>query len=424
MEATYGAGDKVINRWWRVAGALLMNLPLGALYAWSIFVLPLEKEFGWTRTQTSWVFTIAVFVFGLSFIVAGRLQDKKGPFWISVVGSVLFSLGWVLATYAKDLFALYLTMGVVLGIGSGFGYATPIPVLSKWFPDRRGLAVGLAVAGYGGGSFIISFIGKPMLTSFGWRDTFLYLGIGYFVATMIGAFILRNPPVGWKPPGWVPAAASAKVTASRHEYAPGEVVKTSAFYFMWIAYALGTGAGLMLISQLVPFGRQQLKIVDVAANLAIAVGAVGNASGRIFSGWLSDTIGRLQTLRLMVGVSILAFLVLPHISGAAMLYGMVFVVYYCYGTQLSVYASTTGDFFGTKNLGVNYGLLFTSWGVAGIIGPIIAGRLFDIFGNYTNAFYVGSGICVLALGSLLLAKRPEAPIAAGVEVVKGAMRTA
>ena len=200
------------------------------------------------------------------------------------------------------------------------------------------------------------------------------------------------------------------------------MVKTPAFYFMWIAYALGTSAGLMLISQLVPFGRQQLNIVETAANLAIAVGAVGNASGRIFSGWLSDTIGRLQTLRLMVGVSILAFLVLPHIGGVVTLYGLVFVVYWCYGTQLSVYASTTGDFFGTKNLGANYGLLFTAWGVAGIIGPIIAGRLFDIFGNYSNAFYVGSGICALALGSLLLAKRPEAPVVAGMDEVKGATK--
>jgi len=139
---------------------------------------------------------------------------------------------------------------------------------------------------------------------------------------------------------------------------------------------------------------------------------------------LSDTIGRLQTLRLMVGVSILAFLVLPHIGGVVALYGLVFVVYYCYGTQLSVYASTTGDFFGTKNLGVNYGLLFTAWGVAGIIGPIIAGRLFDIFGNYTNAFYVGSGICVLALGSLLLAKRPVAPAVAGMEEIKGMTKAA
>src|SRR5512134_2085780 len=424
MEATIGAEGKMMNRWWRVAGALLMNLPLGALYAWSIFVLPLEKEFGWTRTQTSWVFTIAVFVFGLSFIAAGRLQDKKGPFWISVAGSVLFSLGWVLATYAKDLSSLYLTMGVVLGIGSGFGYATPIPVLSKWFPDRRGLAVGLAVAGYGGGSFIISLIGKPMLTAYGWRDTFLYLGIGYCIATMIAAFILRNPPAGWKPEGWVPAAASAKVTASRHEYAPGEVIRTPAFFFMWIAYALGTGAGLMLISQLVPFGRQQLNIVETAANLAIAVGAIGNASGRIFSGWLSDAIGRLQTLRLMVAVSVVAFLVLPHIGGVIALYALVFVVYYCYGTQLSVYASTTGDFFGTKNLGVNYGLVFTAWGVAGVIGPIIAGRLFDLFGNYTNAFYVGSAICAVALGSLLLTRRPTAPVSEITEPAGGKVRAA
>jgi OFA family oxalate/formate antiporter-like MFS transporter len=153
---------------------------------------------------------------------------------------------------------------------------------------------------------------------------------------------------------------------------------------------------------------------------------VGNASGRIFSGWLSDTIGRLQTLRLMVGISILAFLVLPHIGGVAALYALVFVVYYCYGTQLSVYASTTGDFFGTKNLGVNYGLVFSAWGVAGVIGPIIAGRLFDIFGNYTNAFYVGSAICVAALGSLLMARRPDAPAVAAVPEAKpsGGVRAA
>src|SRR3970040_2900224 len=187
MAGAMSSERNMMNRWWRVAGALLMNLPLGALYAWSIFVVPLEEEFGWPRTQTSWVFTIAVFVFGLSFIAAGRIQDKKGPFWVSVTGSVLFSLGWILATYTKNLNFLYLTMGAILGIGSGFGYATPIPVLSKWFPDRRGLAVGLAVAGYGGGSAILAFIGPPMLTGLGWRGTFLWLGIGFFVATMLGA---------------------------------------------------------------------------------------------------------------------------------------------------------------------------------------------------------------------------------------------
>ncbi|MGZ8441134.1 MAG: L-lactate MFS transporter [Candidatus Deferrimicrobiaceae bacterium] len=412
MKTAIDAEGRMMNRWWRVAGALAMNLPLGALYAWSIFVLPLEKEFGWSRTETSWVFTIAVFVFGLSFILAGRLQDRKGPFWISVAGGLLYSLGWILAAFTSNLAFLFVTMGAILGVGSGFGYATPIPVLSKWFPDRRGLAVGLAVAGYGGGSFIIAPLAQYMIPALGWRETFLYLGVGFFVSTMIGAAILRNPPEGYRPAGWEPAPATAKVAATRYEFRPGEMVRTPTFYLMWIAFALGTGAGLMLISQLVPFGRQQLGIGATAAALAISVGALGNASGRIFSGWLSDAIGRLQTLRLMVGVSILAFLILPRISGVAQLYALVFAVYYCYGTQLSLYASTTGDFFGTKNLGVNYGLVFSAWGVAGIIGPIIAGRLFDVFGNYTNAFYVGSAICAVALCSLAAARRPVAPGAA------------
>lgn len=398
-----------MSRWWRVTGALLMNLPLGALYAWSIFTLPLEKEFGWTRTQTSWVFTLAVFVLGVSFILAGWLQDQHGPFRVSVAGAVLYSLGWVLATFSRNLPWLYLTMGVTLGFGSGFGYATPIPVLSKWFPDRRGLAVGLAVAGYGGGSFLISLIGPPMIRAFGWRSTFLYLGIGYFVSTMLGACILQNPPANWKPHGWQPGLETARVSATRHEFTPGEVVRTSTFYYMWIAYALGTGAGLMLISQLVPFGRQHLKIEETAASLAIAVGAVGNVTGRVLSGLLSDAIGRLQTLRLMVGTSILAFLLLPHIHGTTALYTMVFAVYYCYGTQLSLYPSATGDFFGTTHLGVNYGLVLTAWGVAGLIGPLAAGRLFDLFGNYNTAFYMGSAICAAALGSLLFARRPVTP---------------
>ena len=146
-----------INRWWRVVGAMCMNLCLGSLYAWSIFIAPLEKEFGWNRAQTSWIFTIAVFVFGTSFVMAGRLQDKLGPFKISVVGSIGLALGFILASLTHSLAWIFLTFGGIMGFGNGFGYATPIPVLSKWFPDRRGLAVGLAVGGYGAGSAILAF---------------------------------------------------------------------------------------------------------------------------------------------------------------------------------------------------------------------------------------------------------------------------
>ncbi len=400
------SAEGYINRWWRVVGALLMNLSLGSLYAWSIFVAPLEKEFGWTRADTSWIFTIAVFVFGMSFVIAGRLQDKLGPFKISVIGSIGLSLGFILASFTNSLGWIFFTFGGIMGFGNGFGYATPIPVLSKWFPDRRGLAVGLAVAGYGGGSAILAFIGPPMLSGLGWRGTFLWLGIGFFVATMAGAFMLNNPPAGWKPAGWVPPPATAKVAATTYDYPPSEMVKTPQFPLMWIGYCLGTAAGLMTISQLIPFARS-VGLPATAATLTLLIGAVGNAGGRIFSGWLSDAIGRLQTLRVMILVSAVGMFVLANSSSVGVIYVLLFVVYYCYGTQLSVFPSTTADFFGTKNLGVNYGWVFTAWGVAGIVGPMIAGYMFRTYKVYTGAFYTAGILAAISLIAMMLAKRPE-----------------
>jgi len=402
------SAEGYINRWWRVVGALLMNLSLGSLYAWSIFIAPLEKEFGWNRADTSWIFTIAVFVFGISFVIAGRLQDKLGPFKISVVGSIGLSLGFILASFTNSLGWIFFTFGGIMGFGNGFGYATPIPVLSKWFPDRRGLAVGLAVAGYGGGSAILAFIGPPMLTGLGWRGTFLWLGIGFFVATMIGAFMLQNPPAGYKPEGWVPPppTAKAKVVASTYDYPPSEMVKTPQFPLMWIGYCLGTSAGLMTISQLIPFARS-VGLPATAATLTLLIGAVGNAGGRIFSGWLSDAIGRLQTLRLMILVSAIIMPILANTSSIGVIYVLLFGVYYCYGTCLSVFPSTTADFFGTKNLGVNYGWVFTAWGVAGIVGPMIGGYMFRTYKVYTGAFYAAGILAVIAFIAMMLAKRPE-----------------
>lgn len=404
------SAEGYINRWWRVVGALLMNLSLGSLYAWSIFVAPLEKEFGWNRADTSWIFTIAVFVFGMSFVIAGRLQDKLGPFKISVVGSIFLALGFILASFTSTLWWILFTFGVVMGFGNGFGYATPIPVLSKWFPDRRGLAVGLAVAGYGGGSAILAFIGPPMLAGLGWRGTFLWLGIGFFVATMIAAFLLQNPPAGWKPAGWVPAPPSAKVSATTYDYPPSEMVKTPQFPLMWIGYCLGASAGLMTISQLIPYGRS-VGMPATAAVLTLVLGAVGNAGGRIFSGWLSDAMGRLQTLRLMILISTVAMFALGSSTNIGIIYVVLFVIYYCYGTLLSVFPSTTADFFGTKNLGINYGWVFTAWGVAGIVGPMIAGYMFKTYKSYTGAFYTAGILAVISLIAMFLAKRPE-PIAA------------
>ena len=191
-----------INRWWRVLGGLSMNLALGTLYAWSVFVAPLEKQFGWTRADTSMVFTIAVIVFALSFVAAGRLQDRYGPLGCSLVGGILVSLGFYLCSYTTSLQYLYLCFGVIGGLGNGFGYATPMPVMVKWFPDKRGLAVGLAVGGYGAGSAIFGPLSQlKLIPAYGLPATFQILGAIFLVMTMAGALLLRNPPAGYRPKG-------------------------------------------------------------------------------------------------------------------------------------------------------------------------------------------------------------------------------
>src|SRR5216683_1130653 len=409
-----GAAEQVqVSRWWRVVGGLLMNLALGSLYAWSVFVAPLEKEFGWKRADTSSVFGWAVVVFAISFILAGRLQDKLGPFKISMVGCILLTVGFLLSAKTTSLPYLIFTFGILVGIGNGFGYATPIPVMAKWFPDKRGLAVGLAVAGYGGGSAIFGPLANLwLIPKYGWRPTFVVLGVIFFLMTLLGAFLLKNPPVGYRPPGWTPAPA-AKAAATTYEFSPGETLRTPTFYFMWIAYALGTFAGFMAISQLVPFAKSMKIPTAALQTITLIIGAAGNASGRILSGWMSDAIGRLNVLRLMIGISAVAMPIL-YLTGSniTMLYLMVFIVYWCYGTQLSVNASTTSDFWGTKNAGINYGLLFTAWGVTGYFASKAGGMLFDKYHNYKAAFYLAGGLAVVALLSEMIAKRPKAPTAA------------
>jgi OFA family oxalate/formate antiporter-like MFS transporter len=391
------------SRWLPVIGGILINLALGSLYAWSVFVLPLEREFGWKRAETSWVYTIAIVFFALSFIAAGRLQDRKGPRVCAAIGGILVSAGFFLSSWTSSLLGLYLTFGVIVGFGNGFGYATPIPVASKWFPDKRGLVVGLMVGGYGAGSAILGPLATRLIAGMGWRPTFQILGATFLVMTTIGTALVKNPPPEYRPANWVPAPG----VASRADFAAGEMLATPTFWALWFAYALGTTAGQMTISQLVPFARSA-GFTATAATLAITVGAFGNAGGRILSGWLSDSLGRLRTLGTMILLSALA---MPALfiwrEQVVAFYALVAIVYYCYGTQLSVFASTTADFYGTRNLGLNYGLMFTAWGAAGIVGPGIAARVYDQFGAYRYAFFIASGLAVVALASLSMARVPE-----------------
>ena len=404
-----------MNRWLSVLGGLLMNLSLGSLYGWSLFVPALQAEMGLTREQASNIFSVAIAVFALFFLAGGRLQDKRGPYIVSLLGSVLLGAGYLLSSRAGSLEAMYWTFGGVVGAGCGFGYVTPIGVASKWFPDRRGLVIGIMVAGFGGGSAMLGPLLPGWIAAHGWRSVMVVLGGVYFAATLLGAQLLKNPPAGWKPEGWKPGPQAA--AAASRDFAPADVMRTQQFWRMLAGYTLGTSAGLMVISQVLPFIRGVLpEIGGALAGTAVLVGAVGNVSGRIFSGWLSDHMGRVRTLCLMVLVSAAVLPALGRVSALALLWPALLIVYYCFGTQLSLYASLTADFFGTRNVGANYGLVFLAYGMAGIIGPKLGGRIFDQYRSYTLAFDIAAGLLVAAfalIATLRAPARKDRPVAAG-----------
>jgi len=399
-------GQVSISRWWRLLGAVLMTLALGTLYAWSVFVAPLEHEFGWKRAQTSAVFTFAAVMFAASLLLAGRLQDRFGPFWISVTGSILISLSFFLFSYTSSLYYLYFFYGVLGGVGTGFGYGTVVPVMAKWFPDKTGLAIGLALAGFGSGSaFFGSFANLVLFPRYGWRTSCMMLSGIFLVMTMTAAFLLKNPVVRLHPTDNISAFSTA---TTRHQYTPGEVLRTPAFYLLWLGFGLGSTAGLMVISQLIPFANSQGIASATLATLGLVVGAFGNVSGRVLSGWLSDILGRLNTLRVVLAMSCVAMPALYWVGAhLTALYVLIYFVYFSYGAQASVIPSTVSDFWGTRYAGTNYGSLFTAWGFAGILGPTIGGVLFDKYRNYGVAFYTAAALAVVALICVLIARRPD-----------------
>jgi len=402
------------NRWLPVVGGVMMNMALGMFYGMSVFMLPLEKEFGWTRAQTSWVSTIGLALIAVWYVIAGFIQDRRGPRPVAVVGGLLFSLGFFLASYTRSLAVFYLTAGVIAGTGSGFGYVIPTSVGSKWFPDKRGLVIGLMVGGYGAGSGVFGPIALSLIASVGWRSTFQILSLVFLAMTMTGAYLLRNPPPGYVPPGWDPSKIRGVARAGADVHASA-MVRMPTFWALWIAYCLGTTAGTMVISQLVPFALNAGH-ASAVAGFALTVGALGSASGRVLSGWMSDYVGRVNTLRIMLLISACAMpLLYLFRENVALFYALLFAVYYCYGTQLSVNASTSADFFGTRNVGFNYGLLLLAWGVAAILGPFLGGRVYVATGEYRYAFFVAAAMSIAALATLAFARSPhEQPAVARV----------
>jgi len=365
----------------------------------------LEREFGWNRTQTSLVPTIDMVTLSSMFVAAGFLQNRIGPRTVATIGGIMFSLGLFLASFTHSLPMLYCTWGLMIGTGIGFGYLVPITVGSKWFPHHRGLVNGLAIGIFAAGSGIFGPIAATMIERVGWRATFqIFAGI-FFVFTMIGSFLLKDPHAGYGGP--VSKSTGASRARTSHDVPTSRVIREPIFLALWAAYALGTTAGTMVISQLVPFARSAGMNAKIAA-FAITIGAIGSASGRFFSGWMSDHLGRLRTLRAVILTSMIVTPMLYAFREEILaFYVLLFFVYYCYGTQLSVYTSLAGDFWGTKYLATNYGLLLLAWGSAGVMGPVLGARVFVNYGNYRYAFLGAAGLACAALIILSLVRTPQ-----------------
>jgi MFS transporter, OFA family, oxalate/formate antiporter len=394
-----------------VLGTLMM-LCIGNVYAWSVFRKPLEAAYGWTAREATIPFQLSIAVFAIAMIFAGRWQDRSGPRPVAMTGGILIGLGFILSSFfGSTLAGLCIAFGIVAGCGMGGAYVTPLATTIKWWPDRRGLMTGLVVMGMGAGS-IIGGIGGPLLIDrVGILNTFLIFGVAFgVVITGCGAF-LRVPPAGFRPPGWTPPVVQQSANAPaamRADYAPGEMMKTLSFYLLWASFLIGAGVGLMVISQVSPIGQEMAGLSPVVAGGAVTILAIFNGIGRPAFGWISDAIGRKNSVLLAFAIEIAALvLVLPRVDSFAMLALGVSMVGFAYGGFLALMPAITADFWGTKNLGLNYAWVYCAWGAAGVLGPVVGVEVRASTGAWTNAFYILAGTCVLGVTLTALLKSPK-----------------
>ena len=406
-------GGYEMKRGWLVTfSGMGLNLALGVLYSWSVFGKQFTDAvdkggFGWSKTNAALPYTVAIAFFAAMMVPAGRLQDRFGPRIVATIGALLTGLGLVVTSFASpgNILPALIGFGVMAGTGIGLGYATATPAAVKWFPPgKKGLITGIVVSGFGLASVYIAPVSKSFLGAYGVKGAFMILGIGFAVITFILTQFINNPPT---PAVSLNQKVSNNNNSYKVDYSWSEMVRTRTFYLLWIEFACGALAGLMIIGHLA-------KIVAVQSNNAIQTGflfvallAIFNAGGRLVAGALSDYIGRMKTILIVCISQAIVMFLFPHFSTiTAFIIGSA-VVGISYGACLSLFPATTADHWGTKNLGLNYGILFTAWGVGGVLGPILAGKIADASGNYNSAYIVSASLMIFAGILTFFTKAPE-----------------
>jgi OFA family oxalate/formate antiporter-like MFS transporter len=424
------------NRWVIAAAGVVMQIALGAVYAWSVFRIPLTKAFGWTISEVTLTFTIAIFVLGLAAFGGGLWMRRAGPRTVALTAGVLYGLGVFLASFAGGrLWWLYCSYGVIAGVGLGLGYIVPVATLVKWFPDRRGLITGLAVAGFGAGALITAPIATRLIANVGVLQTFAILGAAYFVAVTGGALFMRNPPEGYRPPSSrdglkaVPCDLPAMIPGTNA--APGpyagdgvhavpvavprsvprslrEALHSWQWYGLWALLLLNTTAGIAVISQAAPMFQEITSISAARAASIVGIISIANGAGRLLWAWLSDLVGRRAVFLAMFLLQAIIFWLMPSAHGPGLFAALTVAVLLCYGGGFGTMPAFAADYFGAEHVGSIYGLMLTAWGVAGVLGPTLMAALRERSGGYDQGLRLIAGL-MLVSAIIPLFMRPPAP---------------
>lgn len=386
----------VPNRWLIAAAGVVMQIALGAVYAWSVFRIPLTQAYGWTIPQVTLAFTLAIFVLGFAAFAGGQWMRRSGPRQVALAAGVLYGLGVFLTSFAGDrLWLLYGSYGLVGGTGLGLGYIVPVATLVKWFPDKRGMIAGIAVTGFGAGALLTAPVATRLIAQVGAMDTFAILGAAYFVAVTGAACFMQNPPDGYRPPGWTLSAVQQK-QRSLKSYTLEEALKTWQWYGLWTLLFLNVTAGIAIISQAAPMVQEMTGVSAASAAGMIGIISIANGAGRFIWASLSDFIGRQRVFLVMFAIQAVSFAMLPSVQSFPAFTALACVILLCYGGGFGTMPAFAADYFGAENVGSIYGLMLTAWGFAGVLGPTLIAILRQSTGRYNEALYMIAGLMLVS----------------------------
>ncbi|HTL16792.1 MAG TPA: OFA family MFS transporter [Patescibacteria group bacterium] len=388
-----------VNRWSIAAAGVVMQLALGAIYAWSLFVAPLSKAHPtWTRTDITLTFSIALVALGFGAVMGGTLLEKRGPRWVGTLSGLLYGAGFIGAGFLQTLWGLYLTYGLMSGLGMGLGYIVPLATLIKWFPDKRGLITGLAVAGFGGGAVLTTLVAPSLIKALGLYHAFIAFGLAYLLLVVGASQFYRVAPLGFAPVGWEPNVSQVRQRAAR-DYTLPEALRTPQWYLLWVILFLNVTAGVMLISQAAPMAQEITGVSkQLAASIVIFI-SIANGVGRLFWAWLSDGITRRVVFTIMFLLQSILFFIMPGVRDFPVLAALMIVVALCYGGGFGTMPAFVADYFGPKHAGKVYGLMLSAWSAGGVLGPVLIAQVKDRTNTYRAALSI---IAIVLLASVLL----------------------